>query len=58
MTAQGINRSNRFAMTRRERRRILMWLMLSVLAGLLVYFGFRGYLNPELLFNFANSLYC
>jgi hypothetical protein len=42
----------------RERRRMLMWIMLCVLATLLVYFGFRGYLNPELLFHFANSLYC
>lgn len=42
----------------RERRRMLMWLMLSVFAALLAYFGFRGYLNPELLFHFANSLNC
>ena len=41
-----------------QRRRSLMWLMLSVLAALLGYFGFRGYLSPELLFHFANSLYC
>ena len=42
----------------RLQRRMLMWLVLSVLAGLIVYFGFRGYLNPELLFHFSNSLYC
>jgi cytochrome c oxidase subunit IV len=41
-----------------QRRRKLMWLMLSVLAALLGYFGLRGYLSPELLFHFANSLYC
>ena len=41
-----------------ERRRVLMWLMLSVLAALLAYFGFRAYLNPELLLHFANSLTC
>jgi hypothetical protein len=41
-----------------ERRRLTMWLLLSILAALLAYFGFRGYLNPELLFHFANSLYC
>ena len=40
------------------KRRVLMWIVLSVLAALLGYFGFRGYLNPELLFHFANSLYC
>ncbi len=38
--------------------RVLIWLVLSVFAGLLVWFGFRGYLNPELIFHFANSLYC
>ena len=38
--------------------RWLKWLMISVLAALLGWFGFRGYLNPELLFHFANSLYC
>jgi hypothetical protein len=32
--------------------------MLAVLAALLVYFGFRGYLSAELLFNFANSFSC
>lgn len=36
----------------------LIWLVLSVFAALLAWFGFRGYLNPELLFHFANSLYC
>jgi hypothetical protein len=41
-----------------ERRRALMWLLISVFAALLAYFGFRGYLTPELLFHFANSLIC
>jgi cytochrome c oxidase subunit IV len=41
-----------------QRKRLLMWLMLSVLAALVGYFGLRGYLTPELLFHFANSLYC
>jgi hypothetical protein len=35
-----------------------MWLVLSVLAALLAYFGFRAYLNPEVLFHFSNSFYC
>ncbi|MDB5865944.1 MAG: hypothetical protein JWO70_3750 [Betaproteobacteria bacterium] len=39
-------------------RRVAVWLMLSALAALLGWFGFRGYLNPEFLFHFANSLYC
>ena len=39
-------------------RCVLLWLMLAVLAALLVYFGFRGYLSPELLFNFSNSFSC
>ena len=41
-----------------QTRRILMWLMLTVLAALVSYVGFRGYLTPEMLFNFANSFYC
>jgi cytochrome c oxidase subunit IV len=40
------------------RRRMLMWLMLSVLTALVVYFGFRGYLTPELLFQFVSGLHC
>jgi hypothetical protein len=39
-------------------RRLVMWLVLSVFAALLAWFGFRGYLNPDLLFHFSNSLYC
>jgi hypothetical protein len=58
MTAHRMDDSPLASMGSRERRRMLMWLMLSVLAGLLGYFGFRGYLNPELLFHFANSLNC
>jgi hypothetical protein len=39
-------------------QRLLIWLALSVLAALVVYAGFRGYLNPELLFHFAAGLHC
>ncbi len=39
-------------------RSVLLCLMLAVLAAILVYFGFRGYFSPELLFNFSNSLSC
>lgn len=41
-----------------KQHRVLVWLVLSALAVVLGWFGFRGYLNPELLFHFANSLYC
>jgi len=41
-----------------QARRMMMWLILTVLAALLSYAGFRGYLSPEMLFNFANSFYC
>ena len=51
--------SNRFTrLGTRQRNRLLMWLLLSALAALVGWVGFRGYLNPELLFHFANSLYC
>lgn len=38
--------------------RILMWVMLIALAALVTYFGFRGYVSAEMLFNFGNSFYC
>jgi hypothetical protein len=41
-----------------QRRRLLMWAMLAVLAALVGWLGFRAYLNPELLFQFANALHC
>jgi hypothetical protein len=40
------------------RQRALMWLVLSVLTALVVYFGFRGYLNPDLLFHFLSGMHC
>ena len=58
MTDPHIDESSPGTMGPRIRRRMLMWVMLSVLAALLGYFGFRAYLNPELLFHFGNSLYC
>jgi hypothetical protein len=42
----------------RRTLRALVWVMLSVIAVTLGWLGFRGYLDPELLFHFANSLYC
>jgi hypothetical protein len=41
-----------------QTRRLLTWMMLALLAALVSYIGFRGYLSPELLIYFANSLYC
>ena len=41
-----------------QRKRLLMWLMISTLAALVGWVGFRAYLNPDLLFHFANSLHC
>ena len=35
-----------------------MWVVISVFAALLAYFGFRSYLTPELLFHFANFHVC
>ena len=39
-------------------KRILLWLTLLMLTGVVTYFGVRGYLSPEMLFNLANSLSC
>ena len=36
----------------------LVWLLLSVLAALIAYSAFRGYLAPEMLLGFANSFSC
>lgn len=42
----------------REIRKILIWLLLAVLAAMVSYVGFRGYLNPDFLIGFANSFSC
>jgi hypothetical protein len=41
-----------------EARRILVWTILTLLAVFMSYFGFRGYMSADMLFNFANSFYC
>lgn len=41
-----------------EARKILIWLLLAALAAMVSYVGFRGYLNPDFLINFANSFAC
>ena len=58
MTTHRIDGSSVPVLGSAQRRRLVMWLVLSVFAALLAYFGFRGYLNPDLLFHFANALYC
>jgi hypothetical protein len=58
MTAQEFSDTPRAGMNWPVLRRMLMWLMLSVLAALLAYAGFRGYLSAELLFHFANGMHC
>jgi hypothetical protein len=58
MTTESFEGSRVPPMGEMQRRRVAIWLLLAVLAALIGWFGFRGYLNPELLFHFANSLYC
>jgi cytochrome c oxidase subunit IV len=41
-----------------QAKRILLWLMLAALAALVAYFGMRGYLSAELLFNFSSGFTC
>jgi hypothetical protein len=41
-----------------QTRRIVMWVLLALLAAIVSYAGFRGYLSPELLINFSNSFSC
>lgn len=38
--------------------RILVWILLSVLAALVAYATFRGYLSPDFLLGFANTFSC
>ena len=41
-----------------QAKRIALWVMLAALAAWVTYLGFRGYLSPELLFNFSNIFSC
>ena len=41
-----------------QTRRLLIWAVMAVIVALLCVLGFRGYLNAEMLLNFANSFYC
>lgn len=41
-----------------QTHKTLVWALLAALACLLAYASFLGYLNPELLYDFANSVAC
>jgi cytochrome c oxidase subunit IV len=41
-----------------QTRKLVVWALLGALTALVSYFGFRGYLSPELMLNFADTLYC
>ena len=41
-----------------QTRRAMIWAVLALIAALLCFVGFRGYLSAEMLFNFANFFYC
>ncbi|HET7157641.1 MAG TPA: hypothetical protein VFI62_01500 [Burkholderiales bacterium] len=58
MATHSMNNSDRSGLDAIQMKRLAVWLMLGVLAALLGWFGLRGYLNPELLFLFANALHC
>ena len=58
MPAEATHQHTLPRLTSPERRRLAMWLVISVFAALIGYVGFRGYLTPELLFHFANFHVC
>jgi len=39
-------------------KKTLMWMFISILAALVTYMTFRGYLNADLLLGFANTFSC
>ena len=39
-------------------KKTLMWMFISVLAALVTYVTFRGYLSADLLLGFANTFSC
>lgn len=39
-------------------RKLVIWLLLALLAAAVSYVGFRGYLRPEFLIDFANTFVC
>ncbi len=41
-----------------QTRRAVTWAVLALIAALLCYMGFRGYLSSDMLLNFANTFYC
>ncbi len=41
-----------------QTHKALAWLLVAMLAALLTYVSFRGYLSTELLLQFANTFHC
>jgi len=41
-----------------NQRKILVWLLVAILATLVTYVIFRGYLGPDFLLGFANTFSC
>jgi len=39
-------------------RKILVWMLLSLMAAILLYSTFRGYLSAELLLGFSSTFIC
>ena len=39
-------------------KKMLMWMLISMIAALVAYTTFRGYLNADLLLGFANTFSC
>ncbi len=39
-------------------KKMLVWILLSILAASLSYAAFQGYFSPDLLLGFANSFSC
>lgn len=46
------------AMTGLRLSRPLLWVLIALVAMLITYAAFRGYLQPELLIGFANTFTC
>ena len=58
MSTHAIHEERTTGMGPTQWRRAAAWAVLTVIVALLGWFGFRAYLTPELLFQFANALHC
>lgn len=41
-----------------DARRLVKWLVVTLLAAMAGWLAFRGYLSPEMLLNFSNTFLC